>query len=54
MESEWTRISYGLVAALLAYLEPDPAVVWSRERIAESVDTFREISQMVEATRSAR
>lgn len=53
MESEWTRISYGLVAALLAYLEPDPAVVWSRERIAESVDTFREISQMVEATRGS-
>jgi AcrR family transcriptional regulator len=53
MESEWTSTSYALVAALLSYLEPDPTVVWSRERIAASIDTFREISDLVEATRGS-
>lgn len=32
VESEWSTVSYGLTAALLGYLEPDPEAVWDPER----------------------
>ncbi len=33
IEAEWTAESYGLVSGLLAYLEPDPDIVWDQARV---------------------
>ncbi len=52
IKAEWTTASYSLVATLLAYLEPDPAVVWDEERIAASITRFAELQDEIEASRA--
>jgi AcrR family transcriptional regulator len=51
IESEWTTASYSLVAALVAYLEPDPAVEWDDERVAASIARFDELEDVIETSR---
>lgn len=53
VESEWTTASYSLVAAIVAYLEPDPTVVWDDERITASITRFGELEDVIEASRTA-
>lgn len=48
IESEWTVASYALVAALVSYLEPDPAVEWDAERVAASIDRFHELERQLQ------
>jgi AcrR family transcriptional regulator len=53
VESEWTTASYSLVAALVAYLEPDPTVVWDDERIAASMARFDKLEDLIVTSRAA-
>jgi AcrR family transcriptional regulator len=52
VESDWTTTTYGLAAALLAYLEPDPSVDWNPQRAAESLAMLPELEAAVEAIRN--
>jgi AcrR family transcriptional regulator len=50
--AEWTSTSYALVAALLSYLEPDPGVEWSAERIAATIAQFQDLTEVIRTGRS--
>ncbi|MEZ5087477.1 MAG: hypothetical protein R2722_14940 [Tessaracoccus sp.] len=45
VEAEWSVATYALVSAVLAYLEPDPAVSWDEERIAASLHRIEKLEQ---------
>lgn len=51
VEAEWTAESYGLVSAILAYLEPDPDIVWDQPRVDEAL---RQSRLLVEYARAQR
>lgn len=46
LEAEWTSTSYALVATVLSFLEPDPEVQWTVERITEVLAAFEELAQV--------
>jgi AcrR family transcriptional regulator len=52
--AEWTSMSYALVAAFLSFLEPDPEVEWTAERVMASVAVFEELAEVIESARRPR
>jgi AcrR family transcriptional regulator len=54
VEAEWTTESYALVALILSYLEPDPAVDWTPARVAAAFDVWDEFEQEVRRLRGDR
>ena len=38
VEAQWTTESYAIVATMLSYLEPDPAVVWDDARVGLTIE----------------
>jgi AcrR family transcriptional regulator len=51
---EWTSTSYALVAAFLSFLEPDPEVEWTAERVMATVAAFEELTEAIQSARRPR
>lgn len=54
VSAEWTSTSYALVAAFLSFLEPDPEVEWTTDRVMASVDLFEELTEVIQSARRPR
>ena len=54
VSAEWTSTSYALVAAFLSFLEPDPEVEWTTDRVIASVDLFEELTEVIQSARRPR
>jgi len=48
-EAEWTSTSYALVASVLSFLEPDPEVQWTAERVTQALAGFEELAEVTRA-----
>lgn len=48
VEAEWTTASYALTAALLSFLEPDPAAAWDPQRALALLDSPTDLSSAEE------
>lgn len=54
LAAEWTRTSYALVAAFLSFLEPDPELEWTGERVRAAVAAFETLTAVVQSPRRPR
>lgn len=54
ISAEWTSTAYAMVATFLSFLEPDPKVEWSAERVMASVALFEELAEVIEPARRPR
>lgn len=53
VEAPWTTEAYAIVAAVLSFLEPDPAVRWDDARIDEAITLSYDLEREARALRRA-
>ncbi len=52
--AEWTHTAYALVATFLSFLEPDPELEWTEERVLAAVAAFEDLTDVIESARQPR